>query len=663
MSKFPDPFVNDYRSKYKEKNKRGVSKHSSFQPFFNSDEFYNPVYTESVTSVEQQIEILSTGNAQNATHALNSLSFLLENPFKKLSKNDTVSIGICGNLLYFSFPSLQQMVHLLGWNIEYFSKKNQEHYTHILLGVRPNEKDLSICSTLTLPLTVEYHLKRYCERFDIQQIQTDVTVVNEFVNSVLQQSNEQQNISIEELTTTLFAIELFGSSKAIRLQAREYLKEYLNDEQKDSLRLHWFKQPSKYSYNPKFFHDVSKFLETVSMNGQLFQETAYQLTTLPTTQELLASKQAPFVIASLVEEQFRSEFFETITGIVMNNIDALSLNIENLISLNELQYISFQHCEIFSIIPSTIPSISHLSIIQCEISEQDFCSLIESFPNVRHIHISDVTIVPSKNSPMYRLKFPQCNSIVISQLEYEFSNDLYKKIPKIRSLKKLTVENYTLNSSLHSVDFASNTALEEVSIAGFTLSSLAATGIQSKKLHTLTLRSTGIQSLEGIEALSSLISLQITDEIITDVTPILRCKQLQTISMRSCSLEKFPNEILECKKLSVVDVSSNSIQRIQIKGKKSSHLQRLICSNNYIQEIDLHNFPKLEFVYLSKNELQTLPRFVKLQTNKDVTIDLVDNPLEDRETATALGLIRKGWRILCSIPKNHDELYEYKEKQ
>lgn len=658
MSKFPDPFVNDYRSKYKEKNRRGVSKHSSFQPFFNSDEFYNPVYTESVTSVEQQLEILSIGNAQNATHALNSLSFLLENPFKNLSNNDTVFIGICGNLLCFSLPSIQQMVQSLGWNIEHFSKKNEERYSHILLGVRPNEKELSLCTHLGLPMTVEYHLKRYFERYSIQQIQTNVLVVKEFVNSVLQQSNQQHNMSIDEITTSLFALELFGSSKAIRLQAREYLKEYLNDEQKDALRLHWFKQPTKYSYNPKFFHDVSAFLETVSMNGQLFQETAYQLTTIPTTQELLASKQASMVVASLVEEQFRPEFFETISGIVMKNIDALTLKLENLKSLNELQYLSVQHCEIFSFTVSALHSVSHLSLLHCEISEQDFCTLIESLPKLQFLLISDVKIVPSKNSPMYRMKFPQCCSISISQLEYEFSNDLYKKITKIRSLKKLSLENFNLNSSLHSIQFSSNTTLEEVTIAGFALSNITEIGVVSKKLHSLALRSTGIQLLDGIEKLPSLKSLQITDEVLVNVTPLLHCKQLQSISMRSCSLNFFPNELMECKHLEVIDVGSNSIQEVQLKGKKSSRLQRLICSNNQISLIEIQNFPKLEFVYISKNELRKLPKFAKQRTNKDITIDLVDNPLEENEIEKTMKLIREGWRILCSLPKNHEEIVE-----
>lgn len=658
MSKFPDPFVNDYRSKYKEKNRRGVSKHSSFQPFFNSDEFYNPVYTESVTSVEQQLEILSNGNAQNATHALNSLSFLLENPFKNQSNNDTVFIGICGNLLYFSLPSIQQMVLSLGWNIEHFSKKNEERYSHILLGVRPNEKELSWCTHLGLPMTVEYHLKRYFERYSIQQIQTNVLVVKEFVNSVLQQSNQQNNLSIDEITTSLFALELFGSSKAIRLQAREYLKEYLNDEQKDALRLHWFKQPTKYSYNPKFFHDVSAFLETVSMNGQLFQETAYQLTTIPTTQELLASKQASMVVASLVEEQFRPEFFETISGIVMKNIDALTLKLENLKSLNELQYLSVQHCEIFSFTVSALHSVSHLSLLHCEISEQDFCTLIESLPKLQFLLISDVKIVPSKNSPMYRMKFPQCCSISISQLEYEFSNDLYKKITKIRSLKKLSLENFNLNSSLHSIQFSSNTSLEEVTIAGFALSNITEIGVVSKKLHSLALRSTGIQLLDGIEKLPSLKSLQITDEVLVNVTPLLHCKQLHSISLRSCSLEFFPNELLECKLLEVIDISSNSIQEVQLKGKKSSRLQRLICSNNQISLIEIQNFPKLEFVYISKNELRKLPKFAQQRTNKDITIDLVDNPLEENEIEKTMKLIREGWRILCSLPKNHEEIVE-----
>ncbi|MBL8005083.1 MAG: hypothetical protein JNL36_08295 [Candidatus Kapabacteria bacterium] len=658
MSKFPDPFVNDYRSKYKEKNRRGVSKHSSFQPFFNSDEFYNPVYTESVTSVEQQLEILSIGNAQNATHALNSLSFLLENPFKNLSNNDTVFIGICGNLLCFSLPSIQQMVQSLGWNIEHFSKKNEERYSHILLGVRPNEKELSLCTHLGLPMTVEYHLKRYFERYSIQQIQTNVLVVKEFVNSVLQQSNQQNNLSIDEITTSLFALELFGSSKAIRLQAREYLKEYLNDEQKDALRLHWFKQPTKYSYNPKFFHDVSAFLETVSMNGQLFQETAYQLTTIPTTQELLASKQASMVVASLVEEQFRPEFFETISGIVMKNIDALTLKLENLKSLNELQYLSVQHCEIFSFTASTLLSVRYLSLLHCEISEQDFCTLIESLPKLQFLLISDVKIVPSKNSPMYRMKFPQCCSISISQLEYEFSNDLYKKITKIRSLKKLSLENFNLNSSLHSIQFSSNTSLEEVTIAGFALSNITEIGVVSKKLHSLALRSTGIQLLDGIEKLPSLKSLQITDEVLTNVAPLLHCKQLHSISLRSCSLEFFPNELLECKLLEVIDISSNSIQEVQLKGKKFSRLQRLICSNNQISLIEIQNFPKLEFVYISKNELRKLPKFAQQRTNKDITIDLVDNPLEENEIEKTMKLIREGWRILCSLPKNHEEIVE-----
>ncbi len=655
MSEFPDPFVNDYRSKYKEKNRRGVSKHSSFQPFFNSDEFYNPVYTESVTSVEQQLEILSTGNAKNATHALNSLSFLLENPFKNLSNSDTVYIGICGNLLYFSLPSIQQMVQSLGWNIEHFSKKNEECYSHILFGVRPNEKELSLCISLGLPMTVEYHLKRYFERHAIELFQTDVHVVKEFVHKVLHKSNQQNNLSIDEITTSLFAIELFGSSKAIRLQAREYLKEYLNDEQKDSLRLHWFKQPTKYSYNPKFFHDVSAFLNTVSMNGQLFQETAYQLTTIPTTQELLASKQASMVIASLVEAQFRPEFFETISGIVMKNIDALTLQLENLKSLKEMQYLSVQHCEIFSFTASEISSISHLSLLHCEITERDFCTLIKSLPKLQFLHISDIKIIPSKNSPMYRLKFPQCVSISISQLEYDFSNDLYKKISKIRSLKKLILENFNLNSSLYSVQFSSNTSLEDVTIAGFAVKNIAEMGVTSKKLHTLTIRSTGIQSLEGIERLPSLKSLQITDEILVNVSPLKQCKQLHSISLRSCSLELFPNELLECKLLEVIDISSNSIKEVKIKGKKSSLLQRLICSNNQIETIEIQNFPKLEFVYVSKNVLTSLPSFVKQRTNKDITIDLVDNPLQENEIEKAIKLIHDGWRIICSLPKNIEE--------
>jgi len=655
MSKFPDPFVNDYRSKYKEKNRRGVSKHSSFQPYFNSDEFYNPVYTESVTSVEQQLEILSIGNAQNATHALNSLSFLLENPFKKLSDNDTVYIAICGNLLYFSLPSIQQMVQSLGWNIEHFTPKNQKRYTHILLGVRPNEKDLTICDTLSLPLTVEYHLKRYFERYAIELIQTDVHVVKEFIHLVLHKSHQQNNLSIDEIKTSLFAIELFGSSKAIRLQAREYLKEYLNDEQKDSLRLHWFKQPTKYSYNPKFFQDVSAFLDTVSMNGQLFQETAYQLTSLPTTQELLASNQASMVVASLVQEQFRPEFYETISGIVMKNIDALSLQLENLKSINGMQYLSVQQCEIFSLKAYELSSISHLSLLYCEISDRDFCTLLDSLPNLQFLHITDLRIVSTKNSPMYRLKLPQCISISISQLDYDFSNDFYKKITKVRSLKNLTLENFNVNSSLHSIQFSTNRALEEVTIAGFAVKNIAEMGVDSKKLHTLTIRSTGIQSLEGIERLPSLKSLQITDEILVNVSPIKQCKQLHSISLRSCSLEMFPNELLECKHLEVIDISSNSIKEVKIKGKKSSRLQRLICSNNLIRSIEIQNFPKLEFVYVSKNVLTSLPSFVKQRTNKDITIDLVDNPLEEHEIEKAIKLIQDGWRIVCSLPKNLEE--------
>jgi|GEM_PF-2928086 len=658
MSKFPDPFLNDYRSRYKEKNKRGVSKHSSFRPIFNSDEFYNPVYTESVTSVEQQLEILSTGNAQNATHALNSLSFLLENPFKKLSKDQKVSIGICGNLLYFSMFSFQNMLQTLGWNVESFTKKNHENYTHVLLGIRPNEHDLTLCSSLSLPLSVEYHCKRYLERYSIPLIQTDFQIVSDFVDTVLLQHRENGSKLVDEVTTSLFAIELFGSSKAIRIQAREYLKEYLKDEQKDALRLHWFKQPSKYSYNPKFFSDVSAFLETVGMNGQLFQETAYQLTTLPTTQELLASYQAPNVLASLIDEQFRSEFFDSISGITLKNLEVLTLQLDSLNSLQEVRYLSFQHCEISSLTKSDLKSITYLSLVHCKICENDFCNLIESLPSLKSIYLLEVTILPSKNSQMFRLKFPQCESFTIAQLDYDYSNDFYKKISTIRSLKKLSLENYSINSSLHSVKFTTNTVLEELHISGFSLSKISHLGIVSKKLQLLTLRSTGITSLEGIESFLSLTSLQISDEILYDVSSIRHCKKLQSVSLRSCSLEIFPLEILECKMLEVVDISSNSIQKIQLKGRKSSLLQRLICSNNQIQECEISSFPNLEYIYLSKNRLNALPSFVLHQSNKNVTIDLFQNPLEPLEVEQAMKLIRKGWRILCSLPKNDNESNE-----
>lgn len=658
MSKFPDPFLHDYRSKYKEKNKRGVSKHSSFQPFFNSDEFYNPVYTESVTSVEQQLDILANGNAQNATHALNSLSFLLENPFKKLSKDEKVSIGICGNLLYYSMFSFQQMLNSIGWQVEPFDKKKKENYTYILLGIRPNEQDLSLCTSRSIPLTVEYHCKRYFERYSIPIIQTDFTIVTDFVGTVLQQQSENKNTSVDEITTALFAIELFGNSKVIRVQAREYLKEYLNDEQKDALRLHWFKQPSKYTYNPKFFHDVSMFLETVGMNGQLFQETAYQLTTLPTTQELLASNQASVVIASLMEMQFRSEFFESIPGILLKQIDALTLQLESLNSLQEARYLSFQYCEISMLKQSDLPSFTYLSLVQCKISENDFCTLIESLPSLKSIYLSEVTILPSKNSQMFRLKFPQCESFTITQLDYEYSNDFYKKIATIPSLKKLSLENYSITSSLQLVQFTRNTVLEELQISGFSLSNISQLRIVSKKLRFLSLRSTGITSLEGIESFSSLTSLQISDEMLNDLRSMRLCKKLQTVSLRSCSLVTFPLEILDSTRLEEVDLSSNSLQEVQLKGKKSSRLQRLICSNNQIQQCEISSFPHLEYIYLSKNDLNVLPHFIQLHSNKEVTIDLFDNPLEPKEVEKAMKLIRKGWRILCSLPKNDEESSE-----
>lgn len=658
MPKFSESISTDYRSRYKEKNKRHSSKHSSFQPLFNSDEFYNPVYTESVTSIEQQLDIVSNGNAQNATQALNSLSFLLSNPFQHLTTSDTVFIGICGDLLYFSKQTIQDLFISQGWNIEFASKKNASSYTHLLIGIRPNEKEMEIISSLSVPLTVEYHCKRYFERNKLSFVRTDFSDVLLFIREIIEIEENKSLETVQEISSILFAFELFGASKVIRLRAREYLKECLSDAQKDTMRLHWFKQPSKYTYNPKFFADVSNFLETVQLDGVLFQETAFQLTTLPTTQELLASSQAPAVLQSMLETVFRSEFFENLSGVTLKNIDKLFLELHLLETLQNLEYLSFQQCEISSFTATTIPEVRYLSLQDVTISEQDFCILIKSFPNVTNLYLHYITIIPSKQSQLVRLKLPNCLHITISHLHYEFSNELYKKVTRIPTLLSLTLEDYSLNSSLHLVQFNRNQALEQLSILGIKIKDITSLDLPTKQLHALTLRSTGIQSLQGIETIKSLKAIHCSDEILLDISLLKKCSQIETIVLRSCSLEIFPVDILECKQLHTVDLTSNAIRTINVKGKKSSKLQRLLLSNNYIDSVEFSHFPMLEYVYLSKNEITALPSFVSNPNNKHMNIDIVENPLFKEEINKALKLIKKGWRIMISNPYSESEYLE-----
>lgn len=650
MPKFSESISTDYRSRYKEKNKRNSSKHSSFQPLFNSDEFYNPVYTESVTSIEQQLEIVANGNAQNATQALNSLSFLLSNPFQHLTNSDTVFVGICGDLLYFSKQMIQDAFNSQGWKIEFATKKNTLLYTHLLVGIRPSEKEMEIISSLSVPITVEYHCKRYFERNKLSFERTDFSEVILFIREIIEIEENKSLNTVQEISSILFAFELFGASKLIRLTAREYLKECLSDAQKDTMRLHWFKQPSKYTYNPKFFADVSNFLETVQLDGVLFQETAFQLTTIPTTQELLASSQAPAVLQSMLETSFRSEFFEKLTGVTLKNIDKLFLELTHFETLQNIEYLSLQKCDISSFTTSTIPTVRYLSLQDVTISEQDFCILIKSFPNVTNLHLHYTTITPSKQSQLFRLKLPNCLHITISHLHYEFSNELYKKVTKIPTLLSLTLEDYSLNSSLHLVQFSRNQALEQLSIFGIKITDITSLDLPTKQLHTLTLRSTGIQSIQGIERIKSLKTIQFSDEILHDISLLKKCSQIETIVLRSCSLEIFPEELLECKQLHTIDLTSNSIKTINVKGRKSSKLQRLLLSNNVLETIEISNFPLLEFLYLSKNEIKTLPTFVTNVKNKQMNIDIVENPLTKKEIQKALQLINKGWRILISNP-------------
>jgi hypothetical protein len=650
MPKFSESISTDYRSRYKEKNKRHSSKHSSFQPLFNSDEFYNPVYTESVTSIEQQLDIVANGNAQNATQALNSLSFLLSNPFQHLTKSDTVFLGICGDLLYFSKQMIQDAFNSQGWKIEFATKKNASLYTHLLVGIRPSEKEMEIISSLSVPLTVEYHCKRYFERNKLPFERTDFSEVILFIHEVIDIEENKTLDNVQEISSILFAFELFGASKVIRLKAREFLKECLSDAQKDTMRLHWFKQPSKYTYNPKFFADVSNFLETVQLNGVLFQETAFQLTTLPTTQELLASSQATAVLQSMLETTFRSEFFEKLTGVTLKNIDKLFLELHHFETLQNLEYLSLQLCDISSLTATTILEVRYLSLQDVTITEQDFCILLESFPNVTNLHLHYTTITPSKQSQLVRLKLPNYLHITISHLHYEFSNELYKKVTKIPTLLSLTLEDYSLNSSLHLVQFNRNQALEQLSILGIAIKDISALELPTKQLHTLTLRSTGIQSLQGIERIKPLKALHISDEILHDVAQIKKCANIESIVLRSCALEVFPEEILECSKLHTIDLTSNSFKSIILKGKKNSKLQRLLLSNNLLETIEISNFPFLEFLYLSKNEITTLPAFVTSVKNKQMNIDMVENPFTKEAREKALQLINKGWRILISNP-------------
>ncbi len=645
---------NDHRSELRDRKKRNNSKQSSFNPIFNSDEFYNPVYKESVTSIDQQLEIVLNGNSQNATHALNSLSFILSNPFQFLSSVDTVNIGICGSLLHYSFRCLEILFKNNNWHIEYFSTKNVTKYTHIIIGNRPTEKDLRIVSELNISMTVEYHCKRYFDRSKAKAPFIDINDYSIFINETVLDYKIDNVDNVINVCSVLFALELFGSSKKVRSTAREFLKECLDDDQKDLMRLHWCKQPSKYAYNPKFFSDLTAFLDSIHLNGVLFQETAYSLTTIPSTQELLSSSSAGTVVKSMVIEKFIPEVNSTLRGITFENLDSFVFSLDHLNSIIELAYLSIEYCEVSSLTGSILPSISYISLNHITISENDFCLLFNSLPNLKYIQLDSVHIVLSPNSQIVFLQFPKCISFSIATLTYEKKPDIYKKISNIETLKTVVIEDFSLNATLFSINFSKLLHLQSLSILGIKLNEISELKLNSQELISLTIRSTGITTLTGLEQFKTLQTIQISNENLKDVASIVHCKNLYSISFRSCELKTFPIEVLDCKNVEDIDLTSNSIEQIEIQGKRGLQLKRLLCSNNQIHTFDVKNIPSLEFIYLSKNLLTTLPNWIQNPKNKQVTFDIFENPLVEKELEIALSLIDNGWKIICSTISNED---------
>ena len=147
-----------------------------------------------------------------------------------------------------------------------------------------------------------------------------------------------------------------------------------------------------------------------------------------------------------------------------------------------------------------------------------------------------------------------------------------------------------------------------------------------EKISTIEGKGKGIRDLRGLEKCLSLALLDLEDNDVADIDPIMGLKRLQSINLANNRIGDL-TALAELDRIQYLDLSGNRISDLE-PLEKLSNLRTLYLSNNKVKDLSsIAGLSKIWTLYVDANRIGTLDDLAKLKWLS--SLDIRDNQVTD----------------------------------